>query len=56
MANSIASQRLEWLEPDAEMIRQLEAFAEGKVSIEDILDGFRGRIVDGQLLPARGKP
>jgi len=52
VANAIASQHLEGLEPDAEVIRQLEAFAEGKIGIEAILEGFRGRIVEGRLLPA----
>ena len=55
MANTIASQRLEGLEPDAEVIRQLEAFAEGTLGIEAILEEFRGRIVDGRLLPATGR-
>lgn len=54
VANAIASQRLEGLEPDAEVIRQLEAFAEGRLGIEAILEGFRGRIVDGRLLPGAG--
>ena len=49
VATAVASQRLEGLEPDAELIRQLQAFAEGR---EAILGEFRGRIVDGQLLPA----
>ena len=51
VANAIASQRLEGLEVDAEVIRQLGAFAEGKLGIEAILGEFRGRIVDGRLLP-----
>lgn len=53
--NAIASQRLEGLEPDAEVMQQLAAFAEGRLGIEAILEGFRGRIVDGQLLPAVGR-
>ncbi|EOU9569508.1 TPA: antitoxin VbhA family protein [Pseudomonas aeruginosa] len=52
MANAIASQRLEGLEPDAEVIRQLEAFAEGTLGIGAILGEFRGRIMEGRLLPA----
>ena len=51
VANAIASQRLEGLEPDAEVIRQLEAFAEGRLGIEAILEGFRSRIVKERLLP-----
>lgn len=51
VASALASQRLEGLEPDAEVIRQLEAFAEGTLGIEAILEAFRGRIVDGRLLP-----
>lgn len=51
VANAIASQRLEGLEPNAEVIRQLEAFAEGTLGIGGILEGFRGRIVEGRLLP-----
>lgn len=51
VANTVASQRLEGLEPDAEVIRQLEAFAEGTLGIEAILEGFRSRIVEGRLLP-----
>lgn len=51
VANAIANQRLEGLEPDAEVIRQLAAFAEGMLGIEAILEGFRGRIVNGRLLP-----
>lgn len=54
VANAIASQRLEGLEPDAEVIRQLEAFAEGRLGIEAILGEVRGRIVDGRLLPGAG--
>lgn len=46
VANAIAS-----LEPDAEVIRQLEAFAEGKLGIEAILAELRGRIVGGQRWP-----
>ncbi|MBN7822553.1 MULTISPECIES: hypothetical protein [Gammaproteobacteria] len=38
-------------EPDAEVIRRLGAFAEGRLGIEAILEAFRGRIVDGRLLP-----
>lgn len=55
VANAIASQRLEGLEPDAEVIRQLEAFAEGTLGIEAILGEFRGRFMDGRLLPAAGR-
>ncbi len=42
VTNALASQRLEGLEPDAEVIRQLGAFAEGRLGIEAILEGFRG--------------
>ncbi|WNW12256.1 antitoxin VbhA family protein [Pseudomonas sp. DTU_2021_1001937_2_SI_NGA_ILE_001] len=55
VANALASQRLEGLEPDAEVIRQLEAFAEGTLAIKAILEAFRGRIVDGRLLPVAGR-
>jgi len=55
VANAIASQRLEGLEPDAEVMRQLGAFAEGALGIKAILEGFRGRIVDGRLLPGAGR-
>ncbi len=55
VANAIASQRLEGLEPDAEVIRQLEAFAEGRLGVEAILEGFRGRIVGGQLLSSTSR-
>ncbi|MCY1366491.1 Antitoxin VbhA [compost metagenome] len=55
VANAIASQRLEGLEPDAEVIRQLEAFVEGRLGIEAILEGFRGRIVGGQLLSSTSR-
>lgn len=48
VANALASQRLEGLEPDAEVMRQLGGFAEGTLGIETILEGFRGRIVDGK--------
>ena len=54
VTNALASQRLEGLEPDAEIIRQLGAFAEGTLGIDDILEEFRGRIVDGRLLPGAG--
>ncbi|WP_176461540.1 antitoxin VbhA family protein [Bordetella genomosp. 1] len=50
--NAIASQRLEGLGPDAEVIWQLEAFAEGKLGIEAILEEFSGRIVDGGFCQA----
>lgn len=56
VANTLANQRLEGLEPDAEVIRQLGAFAEGMLGIEAILGEFRSRIVGGRLLPGRGKP
>lgn len=49
------SQRQEGLEPDAEVIRQLEAFAEGTLGIEAILGEFRDRIMDGRLLPAANR-
>lgn len=45
VANAVASQRLEGL----------EAFAEGKLGIEAILEEFRGRIVEGRLLPGAGR-
>ncbi|NNB82290.1 antitoxin VbhA family protein [Pseudomonas aeruginosa] len=51
VANALASQRLEGLEPDAEVTRQLAAFAEGSLGVEAILEEFRGRIVGGRLLP-----
>ncbi|MGR3890392.1 antitoxin VbhA family protein [Pseudomonas sp. 1152_12] len=51
VANALASQRLQGLEPGAEVIRQLEAFAEGTLGIAAILEWFRCRIVDGRLLP-----
>ncbi len=55
VANALASQRLEGLAPDAEVIQQLGAFAEGTLGIETILDEFRGRIMEGRLLPERRK-
>ncbi|BCR24366.1 antitoxin VbhA family protein [Aquipseudomonas alcaligenes] len=51
VANAIASQRLEGLEPDAEVIDQLRDYAEGRREIGEIVAEFRGRIVDGRLLP-----
>lgn len=54
VANTIVSQCLEGLEPNAKVIRQLAAFAEGTLGIGAILGEFRGRIVDGRLLPAAG--
>ena len=40
------------LAPDTEVIQPLGAFAEGKLGIAIIVNEFRGRIVDGRLLPA----
>lgn len=56
VSNALASQRLEGLEPDAEVIAQLRDYAEGRREIGEIVAEFRGRIVGGQLLPGQGKP
>lgn len=53
--NAIASQRLEGLEVDAEVIKQLHDYAEGRREIGDIVEAFKRRIVGGTLRPG-GKP
>jgi len=52
--NALANQRLEGLEPDAEVMAQLRDYAEGRREIDGILAEFKSRIVDGQLLPSKG--
>ncbi|WP_162934987.1 antitoxin VbhA family protein [Pseudomonas cavernae] len=54
--NAIASQRLEGLEPDAEVIEQLRDYAEGRREIGDIVEELHKRIVGGRLQPGAGKP
>lgn len=55
MANAIAGQRLEGLEPDVEVIEQLHDYAEGRREIGEIVEAFKARIVDGRLLPGASR-
>lgn len=49
VANAIANQRLEGLEPEAKAVDDLTLFAEGKCEIEDVLARFQQRIASGEI-------
>ena len=44
VANAIANQHLEGLEPDAQVIAELELYAQGKCELEDVLNDYKSRV------------
>lgn len=49
VANAVASQRLEGLEPDSRTIRELERVAEGTSSVSDLINTLRSRVAAGEF-------
>ncbi len=49
IANAVASQRLDGLEPDAHTIADLERVADGSLSITDVVRALHERIATGEF-------
>ncbi|EIJ6113790.1 antitoxin VbhA family protein [Salmonella enterica] len=47
--NALASQRLEGLEPDPEVVAQVERVIVGELEIGDVIEGFIGRVKRGEV-------
>lgn len=50
VANAIANQRLEGLEPDAKVVLDLQRFARGQCDIDEVLSSFKARAANGEFL------
>lgn len=53
VANALANQRLEGLEPDAKVVLDLQRFASGESDIDEVLNNFKARIAIGELFRKR---
>lgn len=53
VANALANQRLEGLEPDANVVLDLQRFARGECDINEVLNKFKTRIASGELIQKR---
>lgn len=49
VANAVASQRLEGLEPDARTVADLVRASAGELSVEDVLRTLKDRIAAGEF-------
>lgn len=49
VANAVANQRLEGLEPDGATIADLERFAVGELEFFDVLARLKKRVIHGQI-------
>jgi xanthine dehydrogenase iron-sulfur cluster and FAD-binding subunit A len=49
VANALANQRLEGLEPDSKVVLDLQRFARGECEIETVLKNFQARIASGEV-------
>lgn len=47
--NALASQRLEGLEPDPQVVAEVERYIVGEKEIGDMIDGFIGRVKRGEI-------
>lgn len=55
VANAVATQRLEGLEPDPATIADLERAARGEIEVSDVLARLRQRIAAGDFRAAPAK-
>lgn len=53
VANALANQRLEGLEPDAKVVLDLQRFARGEGDLNEVLNNFKARIASGELIKKR---
>ncbi|KGF62083.1 antitoxin VbhA family protein [Pseudomonas lutea] len=53
VANALANQRLEGLEPDTKVVLDLQRFARGECDINAVLNNFKARIANGEVLAKR---
>jgi hypothetical protein len=53
VANALANQRLAGLEPDAQVILDLQRFARGECEINDVLKNLKARIASGEVYGKR---
>ena len=53
VANALANQRLEGLEPDAKVVLDLQRFAHGECEIDEVLNNFKERIASGEIIRKR---
>lgn len=49
VANALANQRLEGLEPEAKVVLDLQRFARGECEIKMVLNNFKARIARGEV-------
>lgn len=49
VANAVATQRLEGLEPDPQTIAELERAARGEIEVADVLARLRERVAAGEF-------
>ena len=54
--SSLASQRMEGLEPDAEALRDCEKWVRGEVSIDEIVERYKARLRISSAVPRSPKP
>lgn len=53
VANALANQHLEGLEPDTKVVLDLQRFARGEGDINDVLNRFKARISNGEVFGKR---
>jgi len=49
VANALANQRLEGLEPESKVVLDLQRFARGECDIKTVLKNFKARIARGEV-------
>ncbi len=53
VTNALANQRLEGLEPEAQVVLDLKRFARGECEISAVLNNFKARIARGEVFRQR---
>ncbi|MFP3852339.1 antitoxin VbhA family protein [Pseudomonas sp. W5-01] len=53
VANALANQHLEGLEPDTKVVLDLQRFARGECDIDVVLSNFKARISIGEVFGKR---
>lgn len=53
VANALANQRLAGLEPDAQVVLDLQRFARGECEINEVLNNLKARIASGEVFGKR---
>ena len=53
VANALANQHLEGLEPDTKVVLDLQSFARGECDIDVVLNNFKARISIGEVFGKR---